>query len=151
MTDDNKTVRLVVCGFNRNPRHCVYLNDHRIAGGKPWGGATDQAEWRVSVKELRSALPELFTPNTKSPRGGETHENAIGCAEKAVGQYFYRRVEALMDAEPGTPEGEELLYLATAIADVEEYGALGTEDIPAEPFKRLSAAPSSPACPKEDL
>lgn len=54
--------------------------------------------------------------------------NAIGAAELAVGQWVYRRIEKLMDAKVGTPQGEELSYLAQVAAVVEEYGAQGDED-----------------------
>lgn len=38
---------------------CVYLNDYRVAGGKPWGGCTFVATFNVTAKDLREALPEL--------------------------------------------------------------------------------------------
>lgn len=39
--------------------HCVYLNGHRVAGGKPWGGGDTAAQWKVSLKDLASAIPEI--------------------------------------------------------------------------------------------
>ena len=53
------TFGLLVCAFARNPAHCVYLNNHRVAGGKPWGGGKISASWRISLKDLQAALPEL--------------------------------------------------------------------------------------------
>lgn len=50
---------LLVCGFEKNPAHCVYLNNYRVAGGKPWGGGNTTARWRVSLADLQAALPEL--------------------------------------------------------------------------------------------
>lgn len=50
---------LMVCGFEKNPAHCVYLNNFRIAGGKPWGGGRTTASWRFTLDELRRAFPEL--------------------------------------------------------------------------------------------
>jgi len=49
-------------------------------------------------------------------------ENLIGAAELEVGRYIYRRIEALMDAKPGTAEGAEFVYLAAIAESVEEYG-----------------------------
>jgi hypothetical protein len=61
-------------------------------------------------------------------------ENTIGAAERAVGQFIYARIEKLMDAKVGTPEGAELKYLAGIASDVEEYGATGEEDQERTPF-----------------
>jgi len=54
-------------------------------------------------------------------------------AERAVGAWIYERIIKLMDdgAKQGAPEGRELDYLAQIVADVEEYNAPGTLDIPA--------------------
>jgi hypothetical protein len=40
---------------------------------------------------------------------------------EAVGKRAYDRVDEIIDAEPGTPEGTELEVLSSLIADVEEY------------------------------
>ena len=37
----------------------VYLNGHRIAGPKPWGGGRVRKEWRVSLEEIHLALASL--------------------------------------------------------------------------------------------
>ena len=39
--------------------HCIYINDHRIAGGKPWAGGTTEKEWNTSLREVIRAFPEL--------------------------------------------------------------------------------------------
>lgn len=39
--------------------HCVYLNDHRIAGGKPWGGGRVCATFATLEKDLAAAVPSL--------------------------------------------------------------------------------------------
>ena len=41
--------------------HCVYLNDHRIAGGKPWAGGQTVRKWNVALSDLRRAVPSLST------------------------------------------------------------------------------------------
>jgi hypothetical protein len=39
---------------------CVYLNGHRIAGGKPWGGGKTIRSWPdISIRELARAVPNL--------------------------------------------------------------------------------------------
>lgn len=43
-------------------------------------------------------------------------------AEQDVGLWVYSRIEALIDAKPGTPEAIELKYLAAAVESIEEYG-----------------------------
>lgn len=50
---------LMVVRFNGNPAHCVYLNNHRIVGTKPWGGGDAQASWRFTLADLQAAFPEL--------------------------------------------------------------------------------------------
>lgn len=53
---------------------------------------------------------------------GLSEPEPVGAAEREVGRWVYRRIEALMDAKPGTAEGAELSYLAGAVEHVEEYG-----------------------------
>lgn len=36
--------------------HCVYLNDKRIAGGKPWGGGNTARSFSVKKKDLIEAI-----------------------------------------------------------------------------------------------
>ena len=47
--------------------------------------------------------------------------------EADVGRWVYSRIEALMDATPGTAEAVELSYLASAVGHVEEYGVENCE------------------------
>lgn len=42
----------------------VYLNDFRIAGPKPWGGGTTLKSWKVSTKDLETALGRSANPQT---------------------------------------------------------------------------------------
>lgn len=37
----------------------VYLNNHRIAGPKPWGGGKIIKSWPVSAKDLKTAIGEV--------------------------------------------------------------------------------------------
>lgn len=53
------TFELMVCGWEKNPRHCVYLNNYRIAGGKPWGGAHSHKAWDVTLDDLAAAIPAI--------------------------------------------------------------------------------------------
>jgi hypothetical protein len=39
---------------------CVYLNDHRIAGGKPWGGGEIVKEFTVTIRDVVRAYPPLL-------------------------------------------------------------------------------------------
>lgn len=54
-----KTYELAVVGWNGTPVHCVYLNDYRVAGGKPWGGSETYRGWQISMKDIESAIPEV--------------------------------------------------------------------------------------------
>lgn len=37
--------------------HCVYVNNHRIAGSKPWAGGTIIKTWTTTLGEFTRALP----------------------------------------------------------------------------------------------
>lgn len=54
MAQDESDVTLILVAGVEGPS--VYLNDHRIAGPKPWGGGEVIHEWRVRVAELDRAL-----------------------------------------------------------------------------------------------
>ena len=54
-----KTYELMVCAFEKNPRYCVYLNDYRIAGSKPWGGSHAETTWHVTPTDICEALPDV--------------------------------------------------------------------------------------------
>lgn len=45
--------------------HCVYLNNHRIAGGKPWGGGETAATFKVSSNEIAKAIRPAPNEATK--------------------------------------------------------------------------------------
>lgn len=59
MESKAQTYELSVCGMRGVPRYCVYLNNHRIAGAKPWGGAQTQTDWTVTLDQLCDAIPEV--------------------------------------------------------------------------------------------
>lgn len=50
-----QTLQMKVVQWNGR-LHCVYLNDHRIAGGKPWGGGTVIKSFTVETKDVFAAL-----------------------------------------------------------------------------------------------
>jgi hypothetical protein len=39
--------------------HCCYLNNFRIAGGKPWAGGETVKAWSVPLRDVIKAIPEL--------------------------------------------------------------------------------------------
>jgi hypothetical protein len=41
--------------------HCVYLDNYRIAGGKPWGGGKIIKSFKISRKELEVFLGRGLT------------------------------------------------------------------------------------------
>lgn len=113
-----------------------------IISGDWSGGSFKSKAVRIVLDALAlGASPEGNSAVADASRAKEQsvreQENTIGAAERAVGIFFYERIEALMDAKPNTPEGEELVYLARIIEDVEEYGAKGSGDIPNDTFARL--------------
>lgn len=79
-------------------------------------------------------------------KGERGVDGVVGAAERDVGRYVYRRIEALMDAAPGTSEGAELCYLATIAGNVEEYGATACGAEPLSEFPPPIGRPS-----REDL
>ena len=78
----------------------------RLGGGKTLRSAGDDL-----VAALRAAEARL------SERSMEAD----------VGRWVYSRIDALMDAKPGTAEAVELSYLASAVGSVEEYGVENCE------------------------
>ncbi len=50
----NKPIELVICSGVQGPS--VYLNDHRIAGNKPWGGGQITSRFKTTIKDLEDAL-----------------------------------------------------------------------------------------------
>lgn len=39
---------------------CIYINDYRVAGSKPWGGGTTEKSWTVDKGEILKALGIIF-------------------------------------------------------------------------------------------
>jgi hypothetical protein len=37
---------------------CLYLNNFRLAGPKPWGGGVTRCVWHTSADDIRRALEE---------------------------------------------------------------------------------------------
>lgn len=35
---------------------CIYMNNYRIVGNKPWGGGSILAEWECSDEDLKRAI-----------------------------------------------------------------------------------------------
>lgn len=61
LTDEqlDAPMELTVVKWEGRP-HCVYLNNFRIAGGKPWGGGTTLKEWKtVTLRDLIRGIPAL--------------------------------------------------------------------------------------------
>ena len=58
--DLDKPMELTVSSWENSACHCVYLNNHRIAGSKPWGGGATLRTFKgVTIRELARAIPEL--------------------------------------------------------------------------------------------
>lgn len=39
--------------------HCIYINNYRVAGPKPWGGGQTVLSWRASLKDFETALEKV--------------------------------------------------------------------------------------------
>lgn len=63
-TEMSMTYKLTIVEWEGSVR-CVYLNDYRIAGSKPWGGGKTLREWTITLDDLRNAIPELQEPRHK--------------------------------------------------------------------------------------
>lgn len=98
---------------------------------------------RVAQSEEPSAHNGLVAGSnpaaTTSPLalGGQQGEVA-GCAESEVGRAVYERIEKLIGAKAGTPECNELAFLAFIVESVEEVGGYDG------PFASI-LAPTTPA------
>ncbi len=125
------------------------------------GGRVIEAS-RLALAAL-SASPggsgEGLSSCSASPGVGENVQlDPVGAAEREVGRFIYKLIEARMDARAGTAEGRELVYLARIVSDVEEYGAdeLAVDAIAAEPAPEFAAPikhrywrPGEPDCPRD--
>lgn len=49
-------IKLVIVDWNGHSNHCVYLDDYRIAGGKPWAGGRVSKEFNVRREDVLRAL-----------------------------------------------------------------------------------------------
>ncbi len=54
---NDRQVTLVLCQGVEG--QCVYLNDYRIAGPKPWGGGTTIKSWNVSTSDIEKAIKPI--------------------------------------------------------------------------------------------
>lgn len=64
------TMTLILCRGVEGD--CIYLNNHRIVGPKPWGGGTTIKEWKVTRNEVLRAL------------GEKTSDSATGNSEAEI-------------------------------------------------------------------
>lgn len=58
-SENPQTYELMVCAWEKSPRHCVYLNNYRIAGRKPWGGASQHTAWNITLNDIANAIPAI--------------------------------------------------------------------------------------------
>lgn len=87
--------------------------------------------------------PARIHAGPNSPHTGDAVPSAageiVGEAEREVGRWVYRRIEALMDTKPGTAEAAELQFLSRIAESIEEYGEEACAG------HRLSDLPTDPA------
>lgn len=84
--------------------------------------ATGSPVWSVQNARYETKAEALFSPAPVASGGQHSSGEAAGCAESEVGRAVYERIEKLIDAKPGTPEGDELSFLAFLVESVEEVG-----------------------------
>ena len=41
---------------------CIYVNDHRICGPKPWGGGKTVKRWTVEIDEIKESIGIIERP-----------------------------------------------------------------------------------------
>ncbi len=78
---------------------------------------------RAQQETDRVTIAALSAPSPSADALRSGGDDAVGAAERDVGRYIYQRIETLMDAKHVTSIGNELDYLATIAAAVEEYGS----------------------------
>lgn len=62
----DQEVTIIVSNWNGNT-HCIYLNDRRIAGGKPWGGSDDAGvQFTTTLREVLRAFRHLEVTGTEA-------------------------------------------------------------------------------------
>lgn len=70
-------MKISVCEW-RGRVHCVYLNDYRVAGGKPWGGGETVAEWDVPIERLVGVITLGETRAILAVHAAINHWNEFG-------------------------------------------------------------------------
>jgi hypothetical protein len=63
---DAKTMSLKIVEWE-GQIHCVYLDDVRIAGGKPWGGGDVIASFKVKPADLSAVLERNQRRQSEKP------------------------------------------------------------------------------------
>ena len=63
MTKKKKEFELCICKGIEG--YCIYLNDFRIAGNKPWGGGKNIKTWQISLKDIEQALKKKIKKERK--------------------------------------------------------------------------------------
>ena len=79
MSDDRDVVTILVCEGVEGPS--VYINDCRVAGPKPWGGATAMREFKATSESMKRAG---FVTNRELEALHTDTINAVREAAKAV-------------------------------------------------------------------
>jgi hypothetical protein len=122
------------------PQSCVVALDEFI--NEPFRDGAEAS----SVTEYRHEAYALWSPVKDLLCRLSTSRDQIGAAELAVGRYFYRRLEKLMDGLSA-----ELAWLAKVIEAVEEYGedACGGDELVAFPAM-LPATPPQPSAAESE-
>lgn len=67
-----KTLTLEVIAGMEGPS--AYIDDHRIAGPKPWGGGQVKHNFKVKLTELLRAVPGLTYAQNAQPSSGWTNK-----------------------------------------------------------------------------
>ena len=86
---ESRTYKLALVEWQGQP-HCIYLNDYRIAGGKPWAGGILLREWSVTLDDLRRAVSNRVILNPL------VAENKALCTERDALAAENERLRATM-------------------------------------------------------
>jgi hypothetical protein len=95
----DKEYELVACKWEGHLR-CIYLNDYRIAGEKPWGGGTTLRAWKITGKDLLAAIPEVATLITE-----RTYYRDMWLAQRVENENFRKQLGLV----PVSDEAEAIL------------------------------------------
>ena len=74
---------------------CVYLNNFRVVGGKPWGGGMTAAEWKLHGRDVLDAFPEL-----RAALACNSHDELVAALKAASGYLL----NAKIDLETNAPK-----------------------------------------------